>query len=429
MVSPPVSSPPIRDVHAAAGAGASPSRGDALWALGAFVVVSVVTGLVVWAGARHVTDLYQQSGTEHFTGSWLLGGWYRFDGHWYVLIARDGYSYAGPQVQSPVAFFPVYPLLLRFLHAVTTLPLPLLGTLVTFTCGAGFVVLYQGWVRDRLGRATARTAVLVLLLYPYAWYLSGAVYADALFLVATMAAFVLVEHEHPVAAGVAGLVATATRPLGAAVAVGLVAVLLQRRGSLRLDRRRPRIELGALRARDTGVLLSVGGLLGWMAYLWASFGAPLAFAQVQRAPGWDQGEGPRTWFKVGFLQRVSHLWEWFTGWVGHPSAPDPWRNLVFTLGLVVQVALLVGFCALTVVVWRRFGWGYGLYVVAALAIPLIGTGDFQGTGRYLLTAFPCFAALAVVLEGRRVARWGWLAVSGALLVAWCFAYGRGYYVS
>ncbi len=43
-------------------------------------------------------------------------------------------------------------------------------------------------------------------------------------------------------------------------------------------------------------------------------------------------------------------------------------------------------------VHRRFGWGYLAYAAVVLAIPIIGTKDFMGTGRYVLVAFPVMAA-------------------------------------
>ena len=48
-------------------------------------------------------------------------------------------------------------------------------------------------------------------------------------------------------------------------------------------------------------------------------------------------------------------------------------------------------------VLRRFGWGYAVYSLAIVGIPLLGTGDFQGMGRYLLGGFPG------VRRGRRLA--------------------------
>jgi hypothetical protein len=45
----------------------------------------------------------------------------RWDAGWYVEIARDGYRYE-PGVPSNAAFFPLYPLLIRAVHALLLLP-------------------------------------------------------------------------------------------------------------------------------------------------------------------------------------------------------------------------------------------------------------------------------------------------------------------
>ena len=56
-------------------------------------------------------------------------GWSRYDAGWYAHIATQGYSYT-PGVQSPVAFFPAYPLQLRGL-GLLGLDTYLAGVLVT----------------------------------------------------------------------------------------------------------------------------------------------------------------------------------------------------------------------------------------------------------------------------------------------------------
>lgn len=393
-------------------------------------VLVVVMGVVWWATRGGVVSFYGATPSS-YTGSGLVGGWFRFDAGWYEIIATRGYSYRGPDVQSPVAFFPAYPLALRALHALTTLPVPLLGTLVTVACGAGAAVAFHHWCARRLGPRVARTAVVVLLVYPYAWYLFGAVYADALFLVAVLTAFVLLEHDHPVWAGVAGAVATGARPVGVALVVGLVAVTLMRRHVIvrRQGRRGVRVQLGELRPGDAGVLLSTAGLIGWMTYLWIAFGNPIAFQSVQQAPGWDQGEGPRTWFKVTFVQRVSKLPGYVDQWLAGTGGIDPWKDTLYTVGIVTQAVLMVVFVLLLVVVWRRIGWGYAVYAAAVLAVPLAGSKDFQGVGRYLLAAFPCFAAAGLLLADRPLLRRVWVPISGLAACAWAFAFARGYYVA
>ena len=97
--------------------------------------------------------------------------------------------------------------------------------------------------------------------------------------------------------------------------------------------------------------------------------------------------------------------------------------------VLLQGALLVLFLWLAWKAWRRLGWGYGVYSFALLAIPLVGTKDFMGTGRYLLAAFPCYLVAAEMLVTRPVLRRSVWALSAVILLGWAFAFGRGYYVA
>ena len=68
---------------------------------------------------------------------------------------------------------------------------------------------------------------------------------------------------------------------------------------------------------------------------------------------------------------------------------------------------------------------------AFLAIPIIGTKDFMGTGRYVLVAFPVMAAAGEYLATteRRWVRPVALTLCGVLLVVLTALYGRGVAVS
>jgi len=395
-----------------------------------WAAVAVVLGALVWWGAQFPFAGYGGVDPATYPGSSLFGGWLRFDGNWYVLIASRGYWFEGVDVQGPVAFFPAYPSLLWALHSVTGVSIELSGTIVTLACGAGALVAVYRWLADRLDGRTARIAFVTLLVYPYAFYLFGAVYGDALFLLAAVGAFLLLERDHTVLAGLAGAVATATRPVGVALVLGLIAVALWRRHAVeRVDgRRRPRLVWHRVRPADAGVLLSLAGVVGYMVYLWVRFGHPFAFQQVQQAQGWDQGTGPRTWFKITWLQQFTNFPGWLRDWV-QLGDPGSFQRLQYATTVIVQGLLVLGFCVLAWFVWRRLGWGYGVYCAAMLAIALIGTKDFQGTGRYLLALFPCFAVLGGFLAERTRLRWTWWISSAALLGLWAFAFGRGYYVA
>lgn len=393
-----------------------------------FVVLAALTLLaaVVGAGLRH-------SPPAAGTLGWL-DAWVRYDSGWYRQIAEHGYLYR-PGEQSSVAFFPSYPLLMRA-GALVTGDVLVAGVAVTVLSGLVAVLLFARWCSARMTREAALTAVAVLLLYPYAFYLYGAVYADALFLASTLGAFVLLEEGHAWLAGVVGALATAARPVGVAVLVGLavraVELAAERAGVSggAADRRpgrgwrgvtalaRPAVMTAAravrcLRWRDAGVVLAGGGLAGYGAFLWVRFGSPLAFVAAESAPGWDQGFGPRTWFKVSFF--------------GQLLKGDPVNSPRLVLPALVSLGMLL----LLPRVRRRFGWGYAAFTALVVAIPVLGTKDFMGSGRYLLVAFPAFAVAAEMLTG---ARRPWLrpvslAASGVLLLALAFVYGTGYEIS
>ena len=156
-----------------------------------FAAVTVCVSIAVnLGGSGHLSSIASIDATP-YTGSSIFGSWFRFDGRWYDIIATHGYYWAGPDVQSPVAYFPAYPMLLRMLHGVTGVSVRLLGSLVTIACGAMMSVAFLRWCRERVAASTARAALLTLLIYPYAYYFMGAVYADALFAVAVIGAFIM----------------------------------------------------------------------------------------------------------------------------------------------------------------------------------------------------------------------------------------------
>jgi hypothetical protein len=412
-----------------------------LYALGAFVLMTLVTTALA-------TIIYHSvgptPGRDYLDGPGWLDAWFQGDSGWYYRIANDGYSYV-PGVQSSIAFFPAYPLLVRGTGGLLGGDFSTAAGLVTLICGAGVVMLFADWVRTRVAPRTAVVAVALLLLYPYSFFLYGSGYGDASFLLTVLGSFALLERRHFLLAGLVGAVATAGRPVGIAVAVGLAVRAVELVAHDRAARRDVGVLVGGspggaapgpghttvdraatvpfrdllealrfVRWRQAALLLSGAGLVAWMVYLGVRFGDPLAFATVQAAPGWNQGAGPYTWFKVPFIGTV---------------LKGIWHDAVL---LVPQALAALAAVLLVRTVWRRFGWGYAAYTVVSLAIPLIGTKDFMGTGRYVLAAYPVIAAAAVVLTRDRLPRWLTPVVLALLFVGLCtatIAYVNGVEVS
>lgn len=407
------------------------TRASVRWAAvvaGAFAAAVVLLSVVVSLAYRGVED---RARNAVLAGPTWLDGWFQYDAGWYVHIATTGYDYT-PGQQSSIAFFPVYPLGVRALSAVLGDDVQLAGQLLAVLAGLAAVVVYALWARARLPHRAAVLAVVVLLVYPYALYLYGPMYADSLFLLSAVGAFVLLERRWYAAAGLVGALATAGRPVGVAVAAGLVVRTLE---LLAEDRRARTGEVvppgpdGArrtwpgwrdllravrdIRGRHLLVLLSGLGLAAWAGYLWVEFGNPLAFVEVESAPGWNQGVGPHTWFKITYLGTLL-------------KGP-------YDVAALLTLQALACLCAVLLLprVQRLFGWGYTAYAGLVLLIPIVGTKDFMGTGRYVLVAFPVMAAAGHLLA---TTRRRWLAVAvpallAALLVLLTTLFARGVAVS
>jgi len=435
-------------VPAVAAAGGAPASrpaaawrtrlGEAAFPLGVFAVVAVVLYAVAeiaftgWRPPIPGHGFPDYRGFEAFT---------RWDSDWYLRIARIGYYYDGPHKQSAVNFFPGYPAMIRLVRTVLRNYI-VAGVVVTYLSGAAAVVLLHRWCSGAFGSRAAKMAVLLLALYPFAFYLFGTVYSDALFLAAALGAFVLLEADHPWLAGAVGALAVATRPAGPAVVIGLTIRALELRGVLggapghflrggepaAAGHRTPffpRLRLRRLNWRDAGVLLSVLGLVAFCLLLWHDFREPFAFAKVSGVEGWGRRWDAHTLLKIDFYDRLQ----------GTPH----FGFIHIYLG--AQALFTVIGVALIPLVIRRLGWGYGAYTATAILMPAIPSANFLGMGRYILAAFPCFAVVAAALAGgltpgktrrpriRVRAGAAWLAISGALLGFMMTLYARWWFIT
>jgi hypothetical protein len=326
--------------------------------------------------------------------------WAHWDSGWYESIAAEGYWYV-PGQQSPVAFFPGYPLLVR---AVAALGLDYVtaGFLVTLVCGQLAIFLFARWAMSRAGEGSALLAGFLLILYPFAFYLYGALYSDALMLVLVTAAFLCLEGDAIVVATLCGAAATLTRPVAPAVVLGLLVRQLERR----------RQQGAPIRPTDFLPVLSIGGMGIYMLYLWKEFGDPLAFVHVQSAPGWEQAPGWHTWLKI----------RWFQLLVSGPNAAVFLRH-------VVHAVVAVGALMLVLPTRRLLGWGYAIYALVAVGIPTLASKDFMGLGRYVLMGFPLYLSLALLLRERVRFSRVWIAVSGLALAGLTLGFGKDCYLA
>ncbi|MGI8436167.1 MAG: mannosyltransferase family protein, partial [Chthoniobacterales bacterium] len=114
----------------------------------------------------------------------LVNMWSRWDAGWYHNVAEHGYNFS-PDKPSNVAFFPVYPMLLRATHAVVhsrkAIWWLVCGIIVSNAALLGCLIYLFLLARLEFDEETARRAVLYLLIFPTTLFLS-AVYSESVFL-------------------------------------------------------------------------------------------------------------------------------------------------------------------------------------------------------------------------------------------------------
>jgi hypothetical protein len=292
----------------------------------------------------------------------------RGDGEWYVGIAEKGYEAIPFDVarQHNWAFFPLMPLLMRAAGQLTGEVRVTGMVLSTVLLLLGLVLLHELALALGLEEAAARRAVLYTALWPTSVFFSLPT-TESLFLLLCVTSFWGAATGRMWLAGLAGALASATRPNGLLLLPALALLYLERTPG------RPR--------RDALWLLLVPvGVLAFAAFLWDVTGNALAFSDIQvrwgRAPGF-------------FL---TPLWSYLR---------RPWEVAVpWNFKLLNFAAALVGFWAVGFWALRK-RWALAAYMLLGLLVPL-STQSVQSLARFVMIAFPVCLALGLVGKRERV---------------------------
>lgn len=297
-----------------------------------------------------------------------------WDGNWY-LEAANGYDYpvvtADPIGTSDIAFFPVFPVLIRSVTAVTGLTPYTAGIVVTAVFGLLAIVAIWLLMNAVGGRDLADRTAWLVAFFPGSIALT-LIYSEGVMLTAVALCLLALLQRRWVLAGLLGAVASASRPNGIAIAVacGLAALL-----AIRDDR-----DWGSLAAPA----LAPMGFVLYMGWLWAQTGTPDVWFRVQRE-GWNEriDWGRTQWGELNLWPRLLTDLDFTDIWLLHHV------KIIGVIFIVVTLVLLYR--------WRPPA------ILAAYAVPVIVLALISATlgarPRFIFTAFPLIAALAWAVRG------------------------------
>ncbi|HSF73946.1 MAG TPA: mannosyltransferase family protein [Microcoleus sp.] len=301
-----------------------------------------------WPPLGFVSGFLPKSGWELFS---------HWDGKWYTQIANLGYSYANDGQQHSVAFYPLFPLLIRGLMTLG-MRAEAAGVLINSLAFLAALVLVYFWVEEGYDPSAAKWTTAVLAWCPFSLFCT-VMYTEGLFLFLTASALRAFERGEYIWAAFWGALTTATRGPGVALIPTFLLTAWREK--------RPPLAYAAAFA-------SAIGLFSFSLYCAIRFGDALAFFHVQKA--WVQP----TWLEI--------FKEFFS----------------FRLYAATKVAMVFGGCYLLCYLRKRLSITIICFGFCSLAL-LLTSGALQSVERYAYGIVPLSIAFGLLLAARP--RWGY----------------------
>jgi hypothetical protein len=289
---------------------------------------------------------------------------FRWDSGWYLSIVQNGYSYS-PGKASNVAFFPLYPLLVKF-FSFGIADIRITGIVLSnVALVLATIYLFRLIQLDYANTKIPLNSVFFALIFPASFFFS-IFYAEGLFLFLTVACFYYARRKRWLLSSMFGFLAALTRALGVFI---FLPVLFEYLFPISIRDFR----LGMIKKDVLCLLLIPAGLLTYMAYLYVEFKEPLAFLKAEAA--WSRG------FSSGLLTLQNAL------------NYDPFYRFVF-LGFVALSLLLLVFLIVS-----KVRTSYILYAAIELFF-LLSSTLLESFPRYISVLFPMYLGFALMARNR-----------------------------
>jgi Gpi18-like mannosyltransferase len=369
-----------------------------LWVLKVFVVWRVLLFAFALLGQKLL--VFKESFPYIYKltpyGNPLLWSWANFDGVHYLGIVYEGYYAKFTQ-----AFFPLYPLLIRFLDPIFR-NFIIDGLFVSNICILIALFIFYKLILLDYSEQIAKKSILFLLVFPTSFFL-GAFYNESIFLVFVLSSFYFARQKKWFLAGFFGIFASLTRFVGIVLIPSLILEVF--------------VLKGKFKKKLIPLLLSLLpalGLLGYMYYLQTDMGDPLFFVHAQTA------------FKVSrTTEKIVLLYQVFYRYIKMLLTVDIHQWLYFSVvfeffsGLLFISLLIYGYL-------KKIRPSYLLYGILVYMIPTF-TGTLTSMPRYALTIFPAFIALSLIKN-----RWVTVILSVLFILTFGLSimlFTRGYWVA
>jgi hypothetical protein len=330
----------------------------------------------------------------------LLYPWANFDGVHYLSIAGNGYV-------TEAVFFPLYPLIVRFVSEVFGAR-SAFGNVAFFSAFTisnvsifiGLFLFYKLLLLD-YKKDIANSTLVFLLVFPTAFFF-GAIYTESVFFLLLVSSFYLARKNMWIWASLVAMLLTSTRLVGIFIFPALLYEYYLQKGM--------RFEWKNI----LSLLIAPLGLLSYMLFCLKKWGDLLYFVHAHSQLGNNRSVDkiilfPQTMFR--YLKILITLpmvqYEW-------------WISLL-------EISVFIVVCLLIYQAWKKkVRMSYLLFSFLAFIFPA-SSGTFIGIPRYALVLFPIFVALA--LSRSKILKISYILLGIILQFILLMFFSRGYFVS
>lgn len=339
-----------------------------IWRLLDFTIAYLVPNLIPYLGFFPYKDIINGYNLPSF-----LTALANFDGAHYISIAREGYH------QYEQAFFPLYPLFIRFLSPIFSNNHLLTGLIISNVLFLIGLIVSKKYI-DMISNSSY-WAILFLLFFPTSFFF-GAVYTEGLFFFLAIFSLYFLKKEKYLSAAICAFFSSLTRLIGVFLVIPFAIELIQK----------AKIPEKILSYKLIVALFSpLLGLSLYAAYLWQTTNDPLYFFHAQDSFNLNRSTSlillPQVYYRYfKILFTADRNFQYFISLL---------EITIFTLVLLILILDLVKIIKNPKGKLLNSRFGLNLFSLMNLLLPTL-TGTFLSIPRFALMSLSLFLFLGEI---------------------------------
>ena len=297
----------------------------------------------------------------------------RWDSFWYLDIVHNGYYLKTDNTLSDVAFFPLYPTLIKIVGTILMGNFVLAGWVLSMGFLLGACTYFYKFMKEFHPKLDPELPILLMLVFPTAFFFN-IVYTESMFLFLTLTTFFYAFKKQFWLAAVFAFFASLTHSNGVFLALPILWKIWESFGWKSI-----------FTTKILPIFLPAIAMASFFAYSAVKFHDLLLFFKLESA--WGRS----------FKLNMDHF-QFFS----HPSI----INFAIDLFFIILIITVIG------LVWKKLSPLYAIFM-SLTVLAALTSGTLMSIGRYSLVLFPMFILLSSVKN--KTFQYAWIFASTLFL--------------